>query len=85
MDINLGPVHISTGGNAEDPTPLPQRGDAFEQWLKAQRDEWHPQDRQWQLLDDVLDEYRLHADTRTPLDQHACDHCCDCREAGESK
>ncbi|MET9222411.1 hypothetical protein ABZX65_27105 [Streptomyces sp. NPDC003300] len=65
--------------------PQPARGDAFETWLKDQRDKH--EDRYgrvpaWYQIDDVLDQYRLHADTRTPLDQHACTgpHC-DCKEA----
>lgn len=59
----------------------PEWVEAAEQW----RDRWHA------LLDEhcaaaapdretsVHDEYRLHADTGTPLDQHACDgpHCPD--------
>lgn len=56
--------------------PLPARGDDFEQWLKAQRDQY--EDRYgyspaWYTVDAVLDAYRLHADTRTPLDQHVCE------------
>lgn len=50
----------------------PRRGDAVEAWLKAQRDR-RPRDSSWWLLDDLLDLYRLHADTRTPLDQHVTD------------
>src|SRR5690606_17020109 len=41
-------------------TPEPHRGDAFEQWLKARRDEWAPEGCQpWQILDQTLEEYRL--------------------------
>ncbi|WP_160051192.1 hypothetical protein [Nocardiopsis sp. FR26] len=57
---------------------LPARDDKFAVWLKTQRDEqitWP----QWRALDGLLDLYRLHADTGTPLDQHACEpHCADC-------
>ena len=49
----------------------PVRGDAFEQWLKAQRDAhgWQGSNdrRLYDALDIVLDRYRLHADTGTPL------------------
>ncbi|SHL73514.1 hypothetical protein [Streptomyces yunnanensis] len=53
----------------------PRRGDAVEQWLKAQRD--MQRDRfgrtpAWHNLDDLLDAYRLHADTGTPLGEHVC-------------
>lgn len=66
--------------------PLPRRGDAVEAWLRAHRDQQtdeYGQTRAWHLLDGLLDDYRLHADTRTPLDQHVCDGgtCDDCREA----
>jgi hypothetical protein len=55
-------------------TPQPRRGDAFEQWLKARRDEWAPEGCQpWQILDQTLEEYRLHADTGTPLGEHVCE------------
>ncbi|WP_438489505.1 exonuclease domain-containing protein [Streptomyces sp. S186] len=65
----------------------PRRGDAVEQWLKAQRDV--QRDRfgrtpAWHNLDDLLDAYRLHADTRTPLGEHVCTAQavgdCDCLE-----
>jgi len=45
---------------------LPRRGDAVEAWLKTQRDR-HPRDSSWWVLDELLDDYRLHADTSTPL------------------
>lgn len=65
-------------------TPLPARGDHVEAWLKAHRDRFadgFTRDPQWEALDQLLDDYRLHADTGTPLGQHACDgpHC-DCAE-----
>jgi hypothetical protein len=55
--------------------PPPARGDAVEVWLKAARDVHS--DRcgvtpAWFVLDDLLDRYRLHADTRTPLTGHVC-------------
>jgi hypothetical protein len=52
--------------------PLPARGDEFEQWLKAQRDrhiDSHGPTPCWYALDEALNRYRLHAETRTPLDQ----------------
>lgn len=67
----------------------PRRGDVFEQWLKARRDEygWEGANRRdlWDVLDDVLDLYRLHADTGTPLGEHVCEGKvvgdCECLEA----
>jgi hypothetical protein len=66
------------------PKPQPRRGDAFEAWLKAQRDACEPTLPPWTALDDVLDTYRLHADTGTPLGEHVCEGRvvgdCDCLE-----
>ncbi|MEE2054763.1 hypothetical protein [Nocardiopsis tropica] len=51
----------------------PRRDDEFATWLKAQRDE-HPKSTwHWVALDELLDDYRLHADTGTPLDRDACE------------
>lgn len=63
------------GEAQQDPTQdRPRRGDAFEAWLKAQRDEYHQTTSpQWLALDEVLDAYRLHADTGTPLPEHVCE------------
>ena len=47
----------------------PQREDAVATWLKKRRDQ-NPRDPQaWFALDNALDDYRLHADTGTPLTQ----------------
>lgn len=52
---------------------IPMRDDQIELWLKAHRDAWTsvdgPMNPQWTALDDLLDTYRLHADTGTPLYQ----------------
>lgn len=64
---------------------LPRRGDAVEVWLKAQRDQhadtatttWSA----WDTVDVLLNAYRLHADTGTPLGGHVCEQHCDCHEA----
>ncbi|CQR59231.1 hypothetical protein [Streptomyces leeuwenhoekii] len=55
----------------------PRRGDQFETWLKAQRDDY-ASDRandhtMYDALDDLLLLYRLHADTGTPLGEHVCE------------
>lgn len=54
----------------ERPVP-PRRDDAVEAWIKRHRDQHDrrgtPSDA-WYVLDDLLDDYRLHADTGTMLD-----------------
>jgi hypothetical protein len=47
---------------------MPERGDAVERWLKRFRDEHANDTPTWQVADWLLDDYRLHADTGTPLD-----------------
>lgn len=51
-------VHCDERGHAE-------RGDPVEAWLKRKRDEYTWES--WHIIDDLLDDYRLHADTGTPL------------------
>lgn len=56
------------------PLDRAQRGSGAEAWIKARRDEFGGTDSYaardaWQVLDDLLDDYRLHADTGTALDQ----------------
>lgn len=50
-------------------TAGPRRGDAVEAWLKGQRDDRPADSTAWHALDIALDDYRLHADTGTSLDQ----------------
>lgn len=48
----------------------PRRGSDVEQWLRRERDRYG-QDRsvtEWRVLDDLIDDYRLHADTGVPID-----------------
>lgn len=52
---------------------VPRRGDAVEQWLKAQRDAAVDYPEAYQGADGLLDLYRLHADTGTPLGEHVCE------------
>ena len=66
----------------------PRPGDQFEQWLKAQRDSYGSHganDRDlYDAFDALLDHYRLHADTGTPLGERVCEGRavgdCDCLE-----
>jgi hypothetical protein len=77
----LAAVTHCTPGYSPTAAPLPRRGDAVEAWLRAHRDRHASvtRDPEWEALDWVLDDYRLHADTGTPLGQEACDcgHCCE--------
>lgn len=78
-------------GAAVDAAGVPRRGDPVEQWLKARRDAAVAWDA-WHVIDGMLDRYRLHADTGTPLDRHVREgktvSNCDCQEqagTGESR
>lgn len=57
---------------------LPERGDAVEQWLQTQHEAAAPYVSDYIAIGGLLDTYRLHADTCTPLDQHVCHAPCDC-------
>lgn len=48
-----------------------KRGDEIEAWLKATRDKYagYVPVEEWLALDAALDDYRLHADTGTPLSE----------------
>lgn len=63
------PAYFSIVREIADWIARPQRGDAVEAWIKARRDEYAgsaDQPSRW-ALDDLLDDYREHADTGTPL------------------
>lgn len=81
---------VDDGVTPPPPAVPPRRGDAIEAWLKAQRDEYEQRSSpQWQALDDLLDTYRLHADTGTPLGEHVCengtvDDCYNCYQAQQA-
>ena len=48
------------------------RGDQVAAWIKRRRDEWGgPGFGEWESLNCLLDDYRLHADTGTPLNEDA--------------
>ncbi|WP_432077781.1 hypothetical protein [Streptomyces sp. YPW6] len=51
----------------------PRRGDAVDQWLRAQREAAADYPEAYQVADGLLDLYRLHADMGIPLDGHACE------------
>jgi hypothetical protein len=84
--VRLHKAHDVGGatGVYEAMTELPRRGDQFEAWLKAQRDEHPRSSHAWFMTDCILDRYRLHADTGTPLGEHVCEGRavgdCDCLE-----
>lgn len=81
---------IAHADRLDDAPALPRRGDAVEAWLKACRDDHsRDHDTQWDVIDQLLDTYRLHADTGTPLDEHVCeggtvDDCASCYDAKEA-
>lgn len=60
-------------GPGYDLPRVPSRDDDFAAWLKARRDDhlddYRSPPPEWHTLDRLLDLYRLHADTGTPLDQ----------------
>ncbi len=79
---------LTHSGPGYDLAPLPARGDTVETWLRGQRDRFEDKYGRlpaWYAVDHVLDAYRLHADTRTPLTEHACEGRvtgdCQCTEA----
>jgi hypothetical protein len=45
----------------------PHRGDEIEAWIKAARDGWDKYTHSWEALNDLLEDYRLKADTGMPL------------------
>jgi hypothetical protein len=46
----------------------PQRNDEVAEWLKRKRDDFEPHSLIHMTIDQLLDDYRLHADTGTPLE-----------------
>lgn len=52
----------------------PRRGDVVEAWIKRARDDFQkeaaPGATAWHVLDDLLNDYREHADTGTPLSEN---------------
>jgi hypothetical protein len=73
-------------GPSYQSAPLPRRGDHVDLWLQALRGEHVHDPVAFDILDNALDEYRLHADTRTPLHEHVCeggnpDDCAGCHDA----
>ncbi len=49
--------------------PAPARGDDIEAWITRKRDEHSRTGLAWMAVDDLLESYRLHADTGTPLSE----------------
>lgn len=81
---------VTHSGPTWQPAYCPQRGDAVEAWLKTRRDQHREQTDDWVFLDGLLYDYQIHADTGTPLDQHACengtvDDCYGCYEAANGE
>ena len=77
-------------GPATDDEARPRRGDAFETWLKTQRERYdrHGESSEfWHEFDGALNRYRLHADMGVPLSEHVCEGRvagdCECLEGGQ--
>ncbi|MFD9568077.1 hypothetical protein [Streptomyces sp. NPDC059994] len=68
------------------PSPLPRRDDHVTEWIKRQRDQFDERhDTEWDVLDNLLYLYLLHADLCVPLAEHICESTatggeCDCLE-----
>lgn len=63
---------VTHPGPGYDLPHQPRRGDVVEAWLKQQRDEHvdgYGPTPGWYALDRALNDYRLHAEYGTPLDQ----------------
>lgn len=54
-----------------NPTHEPYRGSDVEAWIKRHRDQYSHGDEHWTTLDDLLDAYRNHVYTGTPLTEWA--------------
>jgi hypothetical protein len=52
---------------------IPKRGDDVETWLKEERSKWDRNGDAWFAIDDLINSYRLHADTGMPIDQDVTD------------
>lgn len=74
-------------GPGYDTAPLPYRGDRFDHWLRDQREQ--ADSIEGHIIDGLLDTYRLHADTGTPLNEHVCNGRvigdCDCFEQADRR
>ena len=46
---------------------IPTREDDVAEWIKKWRETFGDKSPQWYAIDDMLDDYREHADTGTPL------------------
>lgn len=76
VDDNLR-MEVALAGQATEKDATVPYGEV-EAWLKAQRDRSTKYTARWTVVDDLLDDYRLHMQTETPLTEHAHEgsHCC---------
>jgi hypothetical protein len=58
---------LTHSGPGYDTRWLPRRGDQVDQWLTERRDRFEQCDAEWDVIDDLLRQYRCHADLDTPL------------------
>lgn len=52
-----------------DTAHKPERKSDVEKWIKKNRNSYPSRSSKWYALDDLLEDYRLHADTGTPLSE----------------
>jgi len=77
IKVQLLPIVTATVEAIDAEPHRAMRGDEVERFIRESRDYWKntPGDNtQWQVLDDLLDDYRLHADTGTLLHEEVADH-----------
>lgn len=82
-DDSGDPVHVDDCPGCEADGFRARRGDVFDRWLKLQRDDPDTDPETSQIVGDLLNRWRLHADTGTPLDRRARECLtgdCDCGE-----
>lgn len=60
---------LPSPATVQAPDATPCRNDAVAAWLKRSRDTHDRDDAQWWVIDQLLDDYRTHADYGTPLDR----------------
>lgn len=58
-----GGARVLADGNVE----IPARGDSVEEWLERKRDILRKDSLLWHTVNDLLEDYRDHADTGTDL------------------
>lgn len=61
--------HLEPGAGVASGVATPRRDDDVATWIRRRREEMPADSADWYLIDGMLDNYRLHADTGVPLDR----------------